>query len=632
MRIFCLCNNWLGWRVLKWLNQQQDQIVGVAVHPETRANKGLEIRSETTSSNCVLIDGSRLKEPAVLEQVRKLEADIAVSILFGYVLSAEFVEIFPQGCINLHPALLPHNRGAHPNVWSIVSKTPAGVTLHYIDAGIDTGDVIAQKDVPVLATDTGASLYRRLEMEGLELFKNHWAAIRAGRCARNPQAAGVGSGHRARDLQMIDEIDPQRMYRAEDLINLIRARTFAPYPGAYFLHGDKKIYLRLDLQSSEEDDREQDLGGKKLNQGRSKNEAERSACSANTIRINGRTIGVGHPVYVIAEVSANHHQDFEQAVKIIRAARDAGVDAVKLQTYTPDTITIQCDRAEFRIAGGTIWDGRTLYELYGQAYTPWEWQPRLKQVANDLGLDLFSTPFDATAVDFLEEMNVPAHKLASFELVDIPLIQKIARTGKPLIISTGMSTLEEIEEAVQTARQAGATQIALLKCTSAYPALPEEMNLRTIPDLARQFNVPVGLSDHSMGSAVAGAAVALGACIIEKHLTLSRAQPGPDSVFSLEPHEFKAMVDAVRVAERALGEVHFGIEGKEVNSRVFRRSLFVVQGVKRGEPFTAENVRSIRPGYGLHTRHLPEVLGRNATRDIERGTPVSWDLVGRDSE
>lgn len=346
------------------------------------------------------------------------------------------------------------------------------------------------------------------------------------------------------------------------------------------------------------------------------------------IKIGQRSIGVGAPVYLIAELSANHGQDFDRAVKIIHAAKDAGADAVKLQTYTPDTMTLNSTRPEFRIKG-TIWEGRNLYELYGEAYTPWEWQPRLKQVANDLGLDLFSTPFDATAVDFLEQMNVPAHKLASFELVDIPLIQKMARTGKPLIMSTGMSTLEEIEEAVQAARQAGATQIALLKCTSAYPSLPEEMNLRTIPEMSRRFGVPVGLSDHTMGTAVPVAAVALGACIIEKHLTLSRSEPGPDSAFSLEPHEFKAMVDAVRVAEKALGEIHFGIGEKEASSRVFRRSLFVVQDVKRGEPFTADNVRSIRPGHGLHTRHLAEVLGRHAARDIARGTPLSWDLVNR---
>jgi N-acetylneuraminate synthase len=346
------------------------------------------------------------------------------------------------------------------------------------------------------------------------------------------------------------------------------------------------------------------------------------------IKIGQRAIGAGHPVYVIAEVSANHHQKFDQAVKLVHAAKAAGCDAVKLQTYTPDTMTIACSRPEFRIAG-TIWDGRNLHELYGEAYTPWEWQPRLQHVANDLGLDLFSSPFDATAVDFLEAMNVPAHKVASFELVDIPLIQKMARTGKPLIMSTGMATVEEIDEAMQAAREAGATQIALLKCTSSYPAPAEEMNLRTIPELARRFGVPAGLSDHTMGIAVPVAAVALGACIIEKHLTLSRAQPGPDSSFSLEPHEFKAMVDAVRVAEKALGEVHFGCSPKEASSRVFRRSLFVVRDLKRGDLFTAENVRSIRPGHGLHTRHLPEVLGRPAACDIERGTPLNWELVNR---
>jgi pseudaminic acid synthase len=347
------------------------------------------------------------------------------------------------------------------------------------------------------------------------------------------------------------------------------------------------------------------------------------------IEIGKRRIGPGSPAYCIAEVSANHMQDFSQAVRIIESAKEAGADAVKLQTYTPDTITIQSRQEYFRVGGGTLWDGRTLYELYGEAYTPWEWQPKLKQVANDLGMDLFSSAFDPTAVDFLEKMEVPAYKVASFELVDILLIQKMARTGKPLIVSTGMATLEEIEEAVEAALQAGARQIALLKCTSAYPAPPEEMNLRTIPELSRRFGVPIGLSDHTMGIAVPVAAVALGACIIEKHLTLSRAVPGPDNTFSLEPQEFKAMVEAVRMAERSLGQVHFGLSGKEEASRVFRRSLFVVEDVKTGEPFTPANVRSIRPGYGLHTRHLAEVLGRVAAADIARGTPLRWDLVVR---
>lgn len=344
------------------------------------------------------------------------------------------------------------------------------------------------------------------------------------------------------------------------------------------------------------------------------------------INIGKRPIGASHPVYVIAEVSANHHQDFNQAVKIIHAAKEAGADAVKLQTYTPDTMTIACDRPEFRIQG-TIWNGRSLHDLYGEAYTPWDWQPKLNDIANGLGLDLFSSPFDASAVDFLEAMEVPAYKVASFELVDIPLIEKIARTGKPMILSTGMATPEEVKEAVDVARAAGARQIALLKCTSAYPAPPEEMNLRTIPELSRQFDVPVGLSDHTMGVTVPVAAVSLGACIIEKHLTLSRSDPGPDSAFSLEPHEFKEMVEAVRITEKALGDVQFGASRGEVPSRAFRRSLFVVEDVKVGEQFTASNVRSIRPGNGLHTRHLREILGRSATRDISRGTPLTWDAV-----
>jgi pseudaminic acid synthase len=348
-----------------------------------------------------------------------------------------------------------------------------------------------------------------------------------------------------------------------------------------------------------------------------------------TIQIGNCCIGPGQPTYVIAEMSANHGQKFDNALEIIRAAKDAGADAIKLQTYTPDTITIASDREEFLITGGTLWDGRTLYDLYSEAYTPWEWQPRLKSIAEELGMDCFSSAFDPTAVDFLETLSVPAHKVASFELVDIPLIEKMARTGKPLIISTGMATAEEIEEAVQSAHQAGAHQIALLKCTSAYPAPSEEMNLRTIPEMARRFGVPVGLSDHTMGIAAPVAAVALGACIIEKHLTLSRSLPGPDSGFSLEPQEFRAMVDAVRVADKALGDVRFGCGPREEPGRAFRRSLFVVADIARGEAFTEANVRSIRPANGLHPRHQSEVLGKTAARQIKRGTPLSWDLVVR---
>jgi N-acetylneuraminate synthase len=345
------------------------------------------------------------------------------------------------------------------------------------------------------------------------------------------------------------------------------------------------------------------------------------------IEINNRRIGPGYPTYVIAEMSANHNQNFDQAVKILEAAKEAGADAIKLQTYTPDTLTIDCNNEYFQIRG-TLWDGRTLYDLYNEAYMPWGWQPRLKEIANEMGLDLFSTAYDDMAVDFLEAMAVPAYKIASFENIDLPLLRRIAQTGKPIIMSTGMATLAEIDEAVRTIREAGSSQLALLKCTSAYPASPKEMNLRTIPHLAEAFNVPVGLSDHTLDIAVPVAAVALGACIVEKHFTLSRDIPGPDSAFSLEPYEFKVMVEAVRTAKKALGSVHYGASEREAVSRVFRRSLFVVQDMKAGEMFTLENARSIRPGYGLHTRYLEEVVGRYASRDIKRGTPLTWDLVG----
>ena len=345
------------------------------------------------------------------------------------------------------------------------------------------------------------------------------------------------------------------------------------------------------------------------------------------LKIGERLVGPGQPAYVVAEISANHNQNYEQAVRLLHASKAAGADAVKLQTYTADTITIRSDREYFRISGGTLWDGRILHDLYAEASTPWEWQPRLKDVADDLGLDLFSSPFDSTAVDFLEGMGVPAYKLASCELVDIALIQKMAKTLRPLILSTGMATVEEIEEALNAAADAGCTQVALLKCTAAYPALADEMNLRTIPEMARRFQVPVGLSDHTMGVAVPVAAVALGACIIEKHITLSRSLPGPDSAFSLEPEEFKFMVEAVRIAEKSLGKVQFGPSAHEKSTHVFRRSLFIVEDVKQGETLTPENVRSIRPGHGLHTRHLAEVIGKRAVRNIERGTPVTWDLI-----
>ena len=348
---------------------------------------------------------------------------------------------------------------------------------------------------------------------------------------------------------------------------------------------------------------------------------------ANAISIQRRKVGAGHPVYVIAELSANHGKSFETAVELVRVAHECGADAVKLQTYRPESLTIDCDNEYFSISQGTVWDGQSLFHLYEEAYTPWEWQPELKRIAEELGMDLFSSPFDAEAVDFLESINVPAYKIASFELVDIPLLQKVASTRRPVILSTGMASKQEIQRGLDTLRNYGADQVALLKCTSAYPASPESMMLKTITDMQHAFDVPVGLSDHSMGIEAPVVAVALGACIVEKHLTLDRSAGGPDSSFSLEPQEFKEMVRSVRLAEQITGVVHYGTTDADRNNRAFRRSLFVIRDIEAGEAFTPENVRSIRPGHGLEPLHFPTILGRTATEGLKRGTPLLWKYV-----
>jgi pseudaminic acid synthase len=346
------------------------------------------------------------------------------------------------------------------------------------------------------------------------------------------------------------------------------------------------------------------------------------------IEVDGRSIGRDCPVYIVAEMSGNHNQDFDRAVKIIEEAKGAGVDAVKLQTYTADTITVDSDAESFQVKGGTLWDGYTLYSLYEEAYTPWEWQPKLKEVANDLGLDLFSTPFDFTAVDFLEEMGVPVYKVASPELIDIPLLKKIAATGKPILMSQGMATLAEVDEAVQAIRSVHLdADIIVLKCTAAYPAPIDEINLKTIPYLENTFGIPIGLSDHTPGSDVAVAAAALGACVIEKHFTLSRSDGGPDAAFSMEPNEMKELVQSVRNVEKALGSIHAGASEHEMVGLKSRRSLFVVEDIKAGEALTNDNVRSIRPGNGLLPKHLPEVIGRQARQDLIKGTPLSWHVI-----
>lgn len=345
------------------------------------------------------------------------------------------------------------------------------------------------------------------------------------------------------------------------------------------------------------------------------------------IRIGSRYVGEGERTFLVAEVSANHLQDYGRAEAIIRAAAEAGADAVKLQTYTPDTITMDCDNEYFQITQGTIWDGTTLHRLYETAYTPWEWHPKLMEYAASLGLECFSSPFDGTAVDFLEGLNVPAYKIASFEINDIPLIRKIARLGKPVILATGIAYLEDIERAVRTCREEGNDQIILLKCTSTYPSPYEDMNLRVIPHMAETFDCITGLSDHSMGTAAAVTGVALGAKMVEKHLILSRSDGGPDAAFSMEPAEFGLMAEEIRIAEKALGKVTYELTEKQKRSREDGRSLFVVKDIRAGEALTEDNVRSIRPAFGLHTMYYEEVLGKTARTDLKKGTPLDWKYI-----
>ena len=345
------------------------------------------------------------------------------------------------------------------------------------------------------------------------------------------------------------------------------------------------------------------------------------------LTINGQQIGMGHSAYIIAEISANHNRDIQEAIDLVHIAKDCGADAVKIQTYTPDTITIECDNKYFRIGKGTVWEGKNLYELYKEAYTPWEWTSKLNDVANKIGITLFSTPFDKTSVDFLEDLNMPAYKIASFELVDHPLIARIAQAGKPVIMSTGMGTLREISEAIEVLEKNGCAEYALLKCTSSYPAPANEANLVRIRHMAEAFQVPVGLSDHTMGSTVPAVAVALGACIVEKHFTKSRQIEGPDSSFSMEPDEFKEMVNAVRIAEQAVGSVTYELTEKEKGSRVFRKSIFVVEDVNAGEFLSEKNIRVIRPGYGMEPRNLDLVIGRRVNQKIKKGTPLCWDQL-----
>lgn len=350
--------------------------------------------------------------------------------------------------------------------------------------------------------------------------------------------------------------------------------------------------------------------------------------SRQTIRLGNHSIGPSHTPFVIAEMSGNHNRSLNRALEIVEAAAASGAHALKIQTYTADTMTLDSDRGEFVIDDPkSLWRGRTLYDLYEEAHTPWEWHEAIFDKCRTLGIECFSSPFDATAVEFLEDLNAPAYKIASFENTDLPLIRKVASTGKPIIISTGLANVSEIGAAVQAAHEAGGQEIILLKCTSNYPAPPEETNLRTIPHLAELFGVQVGLSDHTLGIGVPVASVAMGATVIEKHFTLDRSDGGVDSAFSLEPGEFRVLVEETHRAWQALGEVQYGPTPSEQKSLQFRRSLYVSADIEAGEPLTADNIRAIRPGFGLPPSELSKVLGLRAAQRIPRGTPVSWDLL-----
>jgi pseudaminic acid synthase len=346
----------------------------------------------------------------------------------------------------------------------------------------------------------------------------------------------------------------------------------------------------------------------------------------NVFEIDDKMIGEGQSTFVIAEVSANHKQDYKLAVEMIKAAKNCGSDAVKFQAYTPDTMTIDVNN-EYFMVNHPEWGGQSLYELYKKAYTPWKWFTDLKKIADDLGIIFLCTAFDKSSVDMLEKLGISAHKISSFELVDLPLIEYAAKTRKPLIMSTGMADMDEIQEAVDTAKKSGAEEIILLKCVSSYPAKPEEMNLKTIPNMKDRFNCPVGLSDHSLGIGASVCAVALGAAVIEKHFILSRGIKTPDSFFSIEPHELKDLIDNIRIAEKAIGKVHYELTDEEKKSMIFRRSLFVVKDVKAGEKVTNENIRSIRPGCGLPTKYIEKVIGRTFKKDLSKGIPLNWDLI-----
>jgi pseudaminic acid synthase len=495
-----------------------------------------------------------------------------------------------------HASDLPAGRGFSPLTWQVLEgRNQIPLCLLEAAEGVDEGPVVFRDTMTFEGHELLDELHERLGRAQVDLALRYMAAD-----APPVGVAQTGEGsvypRRGPKDSRLDADAPLATQ-----FDLLRTVDNAKYPAFFEARGHR---YRLAIEKADGTEAGFDA----------------------VIRIGDRLIGPGHPPYVVAELSGNHNGDLGRALKLMDAAAAAGADAVKLQTYTADTLTIKHDGPDFGIKGG-LWGGRTLYDLYEEAHTPWDWHPALFGRGRELGIEVFSSPFDETAIDFLEDLGAPAHKIASFEMTDHALIRRAAATGKPLVVSTGMANAREIAESVEVIRRAGCKQVILLHCVSSYPTEPKDINLRTMPELARRFGTVPGLSDHTHGTAVSVASIALGSCFIEKHFTLRRADGGPDSAFSLEPEEFKELTQACRTAWEALGRVHFDLKGAERGNTVFRRSLYVVADVPAGAALTAGNVRSIRPGYGLAPKHLPDVIGRKVARALKRGEALSWDMI-----
>ena len=499
--------------------------------------------------------------------------DWIISYGYRFIIPKKVITFYRNKIINLHISYLPWNRGADPNFWSFFYETPKGVTIHFIDEGIDTGDIIFQQIVDMKPNETLSSSYFKLSETIEKLFIDKWSKIIN------------------KDFQLIE--------------NLYRKT------GSY--HHSKEIALYKPL----------------LTNGWNTSVKEIRSLKMNTIKVNDKLIGNSIEPFIIAEMSGNHNQSLERALEIVDAAAKSGVHALKIQTYTADTLTLDSDSEDFLVSDSeSLWRNKKLYDLYKEAYTPWEWHKPIFKRAKELGMIAFSTPFDESSVDFLETLDVPLYKIASFENNDIPLIRKVARTGKPIIVSTGMASLADLELLVNTVKAEGNSNLILLKCTSTYPATPENTNIKTIPHLKSMFpNIHVGLSDHTMGIGVAVASVALGATVIEKHFTLSRADGGIDSAFSMEPDEMRSLVEETKRAWQSLGNVTYGATEREKASIKFRRSIYISSDMKTGDILTQENVRIVRPGFGLEPKYYDLILGKTIKHDVKRGTPLSWELL-----